>query len=65
MTADVAIVVRELNNVLLIPVSALENDSIWIKRPHSIPFQSHIKLGVVDGTMAEVIFGDLREGDQV
>jgi len=65
MTADVAIIIRELSDVLLIPVAALENDSVWVKRPHRIPTQVQIKLGVVDGAMAEVRSGDLKENDQV
>ncbi len=65
MTADVAIIVRELDSVLTIPVAAVENDSVWVKRPLRIPTQTSIKLGVVDGAMAEVLSGDLREGDKL
>ena len=65
MTADIAIVIRELKNVLLIPTSALETDSVWVKRGSRIPSKSPVKLGVVDGAMAEVVSGDLKEGDRV
>ncbi|MDD4973834.1 MAG: HlyD family efflux transporter periplasmic adaptor subunit [Bacteriovorax sp.] len=65
MTADVAIIIRELANALLVPASAVDNDSVWVKRSHRIPSRVSIKLGVVDGTMAEVLSGDLKEGDQV
>ena len=65
MTADVAIVIRKLEHALLIPTSALENDTVWVKHGHRIPHQVHVKLGVVDGAMAEVVSGDLKEGDQI
>jgi len=65
MTADVAIVVRELNQVLLVPVVALEKESVWVKRPYRVPSRVRINLGVVDGTMGEVTSGDLKEGDRV
>ncbi|MGZ3807057.1 MAG: efflux RND transporter periplasmic adaptor subunit [Bacteriovorax sp.] len=66
MTADVAIIIRELKNVLLIPTSAVVNGTAWVKRNHHrIPSQVQVKLGVVDGAMAEVLSGDLKEGDQV
>ncbi|MBC7386188.1 MAG: efflux RND transporter periplasmic adaptor subunit [Cryobacterium sp.] len=65
MTADIAIVIREIKDALIIPVSALEADSVWVKRGHSVPTQVKIKLGVVDGTMAEVVSGDLNPGDRL
>jgi len=65
MTADVAIIVRELKNVLLVPTTALEEDTVWVKRPHSLVTAVKVQLGVVDGTMAEVVSGDLHEGDQI
>ena len=65
MTADVAIVVRDLKDVLLIPTSALELNTVWVKRPNRIPVQVPVKLGVVDGTWAELLSGDVYEGDQV
>lgn len=65
MTADVAIIIRELNDVLLVPTAALENDFVWVKRNNRIAFQVRVVLGVVDGDMAEVVSGDLREGDRV
>ena len=65
MTADIAIIVRQVPDVLLLPVSALENDSVWVKRPYRIPTQVRVKLGVVDGAFAQVVDGDLHEGDRV
>ena len=65
MTADVAIVIRELKDVLLVPTAALEKDTVWVKRAHQLSTQVSLKLGVVDGALAEVVSGDLHEGDQV
>ena len=63
MTADVAIVIREVQNALLIPVNAFENGFVWVKRGKTLPLRTEVKLGVVDGSTAEVLSGDLREGD--
>lgn len=65
MTADVAIVIRELANALLVPTAAVENSTVWVKRNRRIPSQVQIKIGIVDGAMAEVVSGDLKEGDRV
>lgn len=63
MTADVAIVIREVKDALLIPIAAYENGFVWIKRGHMIPMKVAVKLGVVEGTLAEVTSDDLRVGD--
>lgn len=65
MTADIAIVIRELQNALLLPVNAFENGSVWVKQGRGIPYKVAVKLGVVDGSVAEVVAGDLKEGDRV
>jgi multidrug efflux pump subunit AcrA (membrane-fusion protein) len=65
MTADVAIVVREVSGALLVPTSALQEDSVWVKRPFRMPEQVRVKIGVVDGIWAEALSGDLKEGDQL
>ena len=65
MTADVSIIIRQVNDALLIPVSALEGDSVWVRRRLGIPTKIPVKFGVVDATMAEVLSGDLQPGDQI
>lgn len=65
MTCDVAIVINKHENALLIPITAFDNGRVWVVRGHSIARPAPIKLGVTDGTMAEVISGDLQEGDRV
>ena len=65
MTADVAMVIREIDHALIIPVSALEGDSVWVKKKVGFPKRVQIQLGVVDGSNAEVLSGDLNEGDQL
>ena len=64
MTADVALHLQADDRELM-PVAALENDSVWVKRGFMIPEKVAIKLGVVDSSMAEVVSGDLRPGDRV
>ena len=65
MTADVAILVREVKGALLIPTAALVGDVVWVKRPRRIPTPLHVQLGVVDGAMAEVLSSELKSGDRL
>jgi hypothetical protein len=65
MTCDVAIEIIEKSNALLIPVVAFENGHVWVKQKRSIPKKISVKLGVSDGTWAEVLSGELHVLDQV
>lgn len=66
MTADVAITIEEHNGALLVPAAALENgDTVWVKRGIGIPRRVTVKTGIVDRAMAEIVSGELREGDRV
>ena len=66
MTADVAIAIHQHDNVLLIPVSALEQGKyVWLQRGHSIPQRIEVKLGIVDKALAEIISGDIEVGDRL
>jgi macrolide-specific efflux system membrane fusion protein len=65
MTADVAITLTEKTNVLVVPVEALVNGHIWIKRGKALPKLTKISTGIVDSAFAEVISGDVRVGDRV
>lgn len=65
MTADVAIVIGERDNVLLAPIPALDGDSVWVKRGQELPRRVPVKTGIVDDRMAEIIEGDVNEGDQL
>ena len=66
MTADVAIFIRTQDNVLLIPIAAMEKGGVvWRKRGHVIPKKIEVKLGIVDKAMGEVVSGDLEVGDQL
>lgn len=62
MTADVAIEVETKQNVLLIPVSALSNGTVKVRREDKI-VSLNLKIGSVDGNWAEVLEGDVRETD--
>lgn len=62
MTADVAIQVAEKQNVLLVPVRALSAGyvtKIEGKKKSKIP----ITVGLADDTWAEILTGNLQEGD--
>ena len=65
MTADVAISIREKEGALLVPVAALRADGVRVQRGSGAPFTVKVKTGIVDGAMAEVVSGDLREGDRL
>ena len=66
MTADVAIFIRTKEDVLLLPVAAMEKGNIvWRKRGRVIPKKIEVKLGIVDKAMGEVVSGDLAVGDQL
>jgi len=64
MSADVAIEVSKRDNSIVVPVTAISSGKVTVisggkRRP--VP----VKVGLVDGGMAEVVEGDLREGDQI
>jgi len=65
MTCDVAIMIGVHENALLIPVVAFDNGRVWVKRGKGLPHAVPVKLGVIDGTTAEVLDGDLQPGDRV
>lgn len=65
MTADVAIGIAERHNVLLVLVVAIDAGKVYVKRGAGRPRAVEVKIGVADGTMAEVIAGDVREGDRL
>ncbi|MDR3606830.1 MAG: efflux RND transporter periplasmic adaptor subunit [Oligoflexia bacterium] len=65
MTCDVAIVIGVRENALLVPLPAFIKGSVWAKRGNGLPHVVPVKLGVIDGTHAEVIEGDLQAGDRV
>ncbi|MDH4468238.1 MAG: HlyD family efflux transporter periplasmic adaptor subunit [Bacteriovoracaceae bacterium] len=63
MTADVAIILQEKKDVLLIPVASLELKEAVLKR-NGKTIRIPVKLGLVDGAYAEVIEGDVQVGDE-
>lgn len=64
MTADVAIVVGRKGDALLVPLGAVANGNVIVKRDRKrekIP----VKIGGIDGQWAEVVEGDIRMDDQI
>jgi macrolide-specific efflux system membrane fusion protein len=64
MTADISIIVGEHKDALLVPISGVDNGHIIIRRDGKktkIP----IKIGGIDGEMAEVIESDLKMTDEI
>ena len=65
MTADVSIAIAEHPNVLIVPTLAIDTGKVYIQRAHGQPEPVEIKTGVIDGVMAEVISGEVHEGDRL
>lgn len=65
MTADVAIMIQQKNDVLLIPVAAINKSTVSLYQEHAPPRSVEIKTGIIDGAFAELISGDLKEGDRL
>ena len=65
MTADVAIIINEIQDALIIPSASYEDGFVWVRRGKSLPIKTPIKIGVVDQAKVQVVSGDLVEGDQV
>jgi membrane fusion protein, macrolide-specific efflux system len=64
MTADTAVGIRERTDVLLVPVAAIEEGYVYVKRATGQD-KVAIKTGIIDGVMAELTEGNLKEGDQL
>jgi HlyD family secretion protein len=69
MTAAVNIVVREINDAVLVPNRAVRlvdgERVVFISGQNGMPEKVEIRLGASSDTMSEVIGGDLQEGDQI
>ncbi|MBL8992475.1 MAG: efflux RND transporter periplasmic adaptor subunit [Spirochaetia bacterium] len=64
MTADVAIQVASKENVLQIPLVAVNQGRVTVIRG-GLPLKIAVKLGAVDGTWAEVLDNNIRIDDLV
>lgn len=65
MTADVAIEVGRREQALIVPAAALERGRVWVKRGRGLVHETPVEIGVVDTEKAEILSGDLREGDRL
>ena len=64
MTADVAIGIKEHKDKLVVPVAALTEGSLSVKRGGR-KMSVGVKTGIVEGAFAEISSGDVREGDEL
>jgi len=79
MTADVTIITSVVKDVLRVPNTALRfkpaaaggrpapaerGPAVWVER-NGQPARVPVKIGLSDGTLTELVSGDLKEGDQV
>lgn len=64
MTADVAIIIQEKENVLLAPASAIKDFNISISQAGKVK-KIPVKTGLIDGELVEITEGQISEGDEV
>jgi len=64
MTADVSIEAGRREDALLVPAAAITNGRVRVVRGGSRE-TIKLKIGGIDGQWAEVIEGDLRDGDRI
>jgi multidrug efflux pump subunit AcrA (membrane-fusion protein) len=64
MTGDVAIGIAEHRDALIVPVAALDAGKVYVKRGLGTA-AVEVRTGIVDGAMAEIVAGDLREGERL
>jgi HlyD family secretion protein len=68
MTAAVNIVIKEINDAVLVPsraVRLVNNDYVVYILKDGMPQQVSVRLGSSSDTMSVVVGGDLKEGDEV
>jgi multidrug efflux pump subunit AcrA (membrane-fusion protein) len=65
MTADVAILIGEKPDVLLIPTAAIDAGKVYVQRGVGGPKSVEIRTGIVDGDMAELVSGDIHDGERL
>lgn len=65
MTTDVAINIAEYHDALLVPVAALDADKVYVKHALGQTETVEVKTGVVDGAMAQILSGHLKEKDEL
>ncbi len=64
MSSDVAIILDQKENALLIPTQAIQNSKITLRRAGQIK-QILVQLGTINDEYAEVISKNLQSGDEV
>lgn len=65
MTADVAIIVGNKKQVQLIPLAAIDNGMVTVKREGERGKKLEVKIGTVDGQYAEVLESPLNYEDKL
>lgn len=68
MTGEVSVTIREKENVLLVPNTALtyQNNSTYVTLPGEKGNQLvEVKIGDVTSLVSEIVSGNIKEGDQV
>ena len=65
MTADVAVVIKEHPDVLLAPVAAIREGTVYVQREGRKPTPLKVKTGLVDGAQVEILDDSLQAGEKL
>lgn len=65
MTADVAIVIQEKKDTIIVPFAAVKDSTVKVLSDSGKIVERKIELGLVDGEKVEVLGSSLRSGDRV
>jgi len=63
MTGDVAIEVAKRENILLVPIRAVQSGKVLVRENGKIK-KIPVTIGAIDGRFGEILSGDLKVGDE-
>jgi multidrug efflux pump subunit AcrA (membrane-fusion protein) len=65
MTVDVAVEVARKENVIYVPFSAVQRDTLVVGKSSHHTREIKVKTGLIDGANIEIVEGDLQEHEKV
>ncbi|QVL55022.1 MAG: efflux RND transporter periplasmic adaptor subunit [Simkaniaceae bacterium] len=65
MSSDLAIEISEHQDIFVVPLTALINNQVYVKRGIEKPIPITVAVGLINGSIAEVFSEELLEGDLI